>query len=258
MPNDMRHWDACYQAVTKSTWGANKAALAAYANGRPISDDIRARCGSYAQASGRKPDVWWDDFPPKKEKNTMTNQTNDQINLLTEIRDLLLLQAANIAPNYRYDLNEYPSFDWSAINATVTKSDSSGAAVVRFANHLWTRRSATGKYGKAIWFSRPNGKDESGDTLYLRLVTFKPIDDAESIAFQVATKPPASPPRAAQQTAVSPPAKTPALAVNQRVKVQGKNATKWGIIKELFQNGNIRVQIGQQLITVNPTSLQVA
>lgn len=89
MPNDIRHWDGYHQAVRKSTWGANKAVLAALANGRPISADLAARAGNYARSSGtKKPDVWWDNFPPKRE-----DKMNEQI--LSELKRNNQLLASN-------------------------------------------------------------------------------------------------------------------------------------------------------------------
>lgn len=170
---------------------------------------------------------------------------NETIQLLREIRDLLQLQAAALEPNYRYPLADYPTFDWAAIGATVAQNDRAGAAVVRFAGHLWTRRSGAGKFGRAIWFSRPNGRDDEGGATYLRLITFKDMADPEPLAFD----PPAAPQRPSEaQTAVA------ALAVGQKVKVRGEHATKPGIVKHLA-NGFASVQIGRQLFTVSTDRL---
>lgn len=171
---------------------------------------------------------------------------NETIQLLREIRDLLQLQAAALEPNYRYPLADYPTFDWSVIGATVASSDRAGAAVVRFAGHLWTRRSGTGKFGRAIWFSRPNGRDDEGGATYLRLITFKDMADPEPLAFD--------PPAAHQRPSAEAPTAV-AFAVGQKVKVRGQRATKPGIIKHLADNGFASVQVGRQLLTLSTDRL---
>lgn len=173
---------------------------------------------------------------------------NETIQLLREIRDLLQLQAAALEPNYRYPLADYPTFDWAAIGATVAQNDRAGAAVVRFAGHLWTRRSGAGKFGRAIWFSRPNGRDDEGGATYLRLITFKDMADPEPLAFDA----PAAP---RQPAATVEPTAVPALAVGQKVKVRGERATKPGIVKHLATNGFASVQVGRQLLTVSTDRL---
>lgn len=83
-------------------------------------------------------------------------------------------------PNYRYALADFARFDWDEIGATITQKDNYGVSAVQWGGHMWTRRSGDGKYGKAIWFSRPSGQDEDG-TNYLRLVTFKDLSPAEPV-----------------------------------------------------------------------------
>ena len=84
-------------------------------------------------------------------------------------------------PNYRRKLSEYRGFDWYSINAHPVREDRDGALTVAWGGQDWHRRSGAGKYGQAIWFSRPNGTDESGATNWLRLITFKDYDDPEPL-----------------------------------------------------------------------------
>ena len=92
-----------------------------------------------------------------------------------------------VAPNYRHPLKRYWQFDWEGIDAIVLQRDEEGVSVVKWGNYTWKRRSGSGKFGKAIWFSRPDGKDENGDTRYRRLVTFKDWSDPEPVDTRAAS-----------------------------------------------------------------------
>ncbi|MHC5762616.1 single-stranded DNA-binding protein [Nostoc sp.] len=83
------------------------------------------------------------------------------------------------APNYQFPLEQFKNFDWSAIGATVEKSDQYGAAIVSWGGQQFTRRSPTNKFDPAIWFSRCTGKAEDGSNAYERLITFKPLSKTE-------------------------------------------------------------------------------
>ncbi|NJR72945.1 MAG: hypothetical protein HC773_03120 [Scytonema sp. CRU_2_7] len=83
------------------------------------------------------------------------------------------------APNYQFPLESFKGFDWSAIGATVDKSDQHGAAVVSWNGQQYTRRSPSNKFDPAVWFSRCVGKGEDDKNVYERLVTFKPLSKTE-------------------------------------------------------------------------------
>jgi DdrB-like protein len=87
----------------------------------------------------------------------------------------------NPAPNYQRQLSEYPTFDWTSINATVLGEDGDGATTVEWAGQVFTRRSPSNRYGEAIWFSRCVGKDLDGNNKYVRLITFKAPAEASPI-----------------------------------------------------------------------------
>ncbi len=93
-----------------------------------------------------------------------------------------------IEPNLVRPLSEYAAFDWSSIGARVVQSDPSdpsGPTHVEHDGALYTRRSPQNKYGAAIWFSRSVGRDEEGGTQYIRLITFKPLGDADPLPASV-------------------------------------------------------------------------
>ena len=83
------------------------------------------------------------------------------------------------APNYQFPLEQFKNFDWSAIGATVEKSDQHGAAIVSWGGQQFIRRSPANKYDPAVWFSRCTGKAEDGSNAYERLITFKPLSKTE-------------------------------------------------------------------------------
>jgi len=116
--------------------------------------------------------------------------TPEQTNLWLEIqhRQMLALEqiaecldklTPNTAPNYQRNIEEFKRFDWSGINATVERSDQYGAAIVTWKEYQFIRRSPSNKFGAAVWFSRCTGKDDAGENMYERLITFKPVSDKE-------------------------------------------------------------------------------
>lgn len=88
-------------------------------------------------------------------------------------------------PNYRRSLAEFAGFDWASIGAVVTKQDADGPAEIQCGHFRYTRRNGSGKFGKAIWFSRCVGQNEQGK-LYVRLITFKDTSEAEEVDGKVA------------------------------------------------------------------------
>lgn len=108
------------------------------------------------------------------------------------------------APNYKRPIEEFPTFDWTSIGARVLKVDQYGVAQVEHGDQVYTRRSPENKFGEAIWFSRPEGKDADGNVRYVRLITFRKFGDAEPISRKaealVTTAQPKSVPQAAPET----------------------------------------------------------
>ncbi len=102
-----------------------------------------------------------------------------QITALEQIAEALDRLAPNTAPNYQRSLEEFRSFAWESINATIERSDQYGAAIVNWRGYQFVRRSPSNKFGEAIWFSRCVGKDETGENKYERLITFKPTSKAQ-------------------------------------------------------------------------------
>lgn len=127
----------------------------------------------------------------------MSNERNDealgQLAATTELLrvisyqlDRLIVQTAPLGPDYRRPLAAFKGFDFSSIGADVIASDGQGVSAVEWNGHQFTRRSAGGKYGDAIWFSRAVGKQD-GETQYVRLVAFKGNGkiEAEKIPFKI-------------------------------------------------------------------------
>ena len=112
-------------------------------------------------------------------------QASELLQQLTRIADAVEAIARSTppaAPNFSRPIEEYPHFDWSTIQARVIKSDPEGATHVEWGGETWTRRSPANKFEPAIWYSRANGKDDDGNVLYLRLITFKEFKDSDPLA----------------------------------------------------------------------------
>lgn len=92
------------------------------------------------------------------------------------------------APNYRRPLTEWAGFDWESIGAEVLTRDRDGVAVVKWGDFTWTRRAPDNKFGEAVWYSRPDGKDADGTMRYVRLITFVATTEAEPVGRKVAGK----------------------------------------------------------------------
>jgi len=91
------------------------------------------------------------------------------------------------APNFVRPIGEYAEFDFDAIGAKVAARDQHGPTMLEWGGYQWTRRSPSNKFGSAIWFSRPIGKDETG-VRYARLITFREPGEAEPLPGKVAEK----------------------------------------------------------------------
>ena len=130
---------------------------------------------------------------------------NSILNIIAEqLQELVQLQqqATNNGdgPNYRRQLSEYASFDWFSINANPTREVGDGINEVDWGGYAWRRRSGTGKFGNAIWFSRSTGKNEDNTPKYARLITFKDNDSPEPLQVHIEpgpqehSQPPQNPP----------------------------------------------------------------
>ena len=104
--------------------------------------------------------------------------------LLARIATALERLAVNTpVPNCKRGLAAYRTFDFARLGIRVVKCDADGPSVLEWNNHYFTRRSGKGKFGVAVWFSRPIGKGESDDEelRFERLITFKDYSEAESL-----------------------------------------------------------------------------
>ncbi len=110
------------------------------------------------------------------------------LSLLSRIADAVELLAQSgrpVAPNYTRPLEDYGSFDWSTINAHVIRADQDGPTHLEWGSETWTRRSPSNKFEPAVWYSRASGRDDDGNTLYLRLITFKKLSDSDPLPANV-------------------------------------------------------------------------
>jgi hypothetical protein len=113
---------------------------------------------------------------------------SELLSLLSRIANAIELLAQSgrpVAPNYTRPIEDYVSFDWSTINAHVIRADQDGATHVEWGGETWTRRSPSNKFEPAVWYSRASGRDDDGNVLYLRLVTFKELKDSDPLPANV-------------------------------------------------------------------------
>jgi len=121
----------------------------------------------------------------------LAGQLAAQNKILTRIAEALEQMARASAPkepNYKRPLSNFAKFDWSSIDATVTARDRDGVSAVEWSGYPFTRRAGQGKFGQAIWFSRPVGKDADGNNTYARLITFKDLTEAEPLPEKITPK----------------------------------------------------------------------
>jgi hypothetical protein len=173
--------------------------------------------------------------------------------------DIIARAGAPQEPNYIKPIGEFAGFDWTSIGATIVNQDTDGPTHLEWGGFVWTRRSPVNKFKPAIWYSRASGKDAEGNVNYLKLITFKTIEDAEPIPGKVAaaippapSKPPAVPSkptaapvastaasRPATSTAASLPASGPQPAAEmvdtQTYYTQG-NGKRWNLPRDWLAN----------------------
>lgn len=91
------------------------------------------------------------------------------------------------APDYRFSLEDFPTFDWASIGAKIEATDRYGVAVVSWSGHRYKRRSPENSYGASIYFSRCIGKDDQGKNLYERLIKFeeKKLDGVRPVSREI-------------------------------------------------------------------------
>lgn len=120
-------------------------------------------------------------------------QFSEFISTLTEIaiqlnRIAIALETAQPekpAPNYKFSIEKYQSFDWESIGCKVLEWDNDGATLIEWNGHQYKRRSPENKFAPAIWFSRAIGKNEDGSIQYEKLITFKEEEAPEPISRKV-------------------------------------------------------------------------
>lgn len=96
--------------------------------------------------------------------------------------------SAEAPADLEYPLADYAGFDWAGIGAQVVARDNGGATVVRHGGVIYKRRSPDNRFGEAIWFSRPAGRDADGAMQYRRLITFRKLTEVDPLPAKVAAK----------------------------------------------------------------------
>ena len=109
--------------------------------------------------------------------------TNAILSIMASDLGRIVASLQPAAPNYAHPLTDYKEFGWEAIGATVQEKDQYGAAVVHWNGYTWKRRSGNTDFGKAIWFSRAEGKTAEGKINYARLITFKDTAPVKALKF---------------------------------------------------------------------------
>ncbi len=120
----------------------------------------------------------------------LIHANNATLTIIAEqLQELVQLQRQNLyretGPSFRRSLAEYAAFNWFSIDANPVREASDGINEVDWGGYTWRRRSGTGKFGNAIWFSRAIGRNEDNTPKYARLITFKDGDDPEPLQIHV-------------------------------------------------------------------------
>lgn len=107
-------------------------------------------------------------------RSHQTNIRDRQVKALERIALALERLAPPVRiPNYQFPLEAFPTFDWESIGASVEQADRSGPSVISWQGLLFMRREPANPFRETIWFARCTGKDERGDPIYQRLITFR-------------------------------------------------------------------------------------
>lgn len=104
---------------------------------------------------------------------------------IDETLKAILQQTADKSPNYRFQFDEYPDFDWASIGAEPIRRDEYGVTQVRWGGYAnWNRRFAPAKSGRkpSIWFSRAAAaEDADTGAEWYTLVTFRDLAGPEPL-----------------------------------------------------------------------------
>lgn len=111
----------------------------------------------------------------------LTTAVLQQLVRIADALEKLAAGGAPVAPDYQRAIDDYPGFDWAGIGATVVAADDDGPTHVEHGGYLYQRRAPVNKFEPAIWYSRAAGKDEQGEVVYARLITFKAIKPADPL-----------------------------------------------------------------------------
>ena len=114
---------------------------------------------------------------------TFTPYEQAVLNKLDELIRLLKSEQSDEEQNLVFPIEDYLTFDWASIGARITRSDDDGPTHVQCNGAVYYRRTKD-KFGHDVWFSRGNGKDENGEPMYQRLITFKEFGEVDPVGRQ--------------------------------------------------------------------------
>lgn len=126
-------------------------------------------------------------------------------------------------PNHIKPLEQFSTFDWSSIGASIVQRDQFGPTHLEWNGALWTRRSPQNKFEGAIWYSRAAGKDAEGNVHYLRLITFREVKGADPLPPKLAEATKRAPMPGAERATQSPPEPGPESPSNPQSGTQNGN-----------------------------------
>ena len=76
-------------------------------------------------------------------------------------------------PNYQFPLEAFETFDWESIAVCVEEIDRQGPSVVNWEGIRFQRQSPANRFRDAISFAKVSGRNEHGEPIYQRLITFR-------------------------------------------------------------------------------------
>lgn len=119
-------------------------------------------------------------------RSSQTNMRDRQIKALERIALALERVAPPVSiPNYQFPLEAFETFDWESIGASVERVDRQGPVVVNWEGIRFQRREPSNRFRDAIWFASVSGKDERGEPIYQRLITFRHVASVGSVPERV-------------------------------------------------------------------------
>lgn len=183
------------------------------------------------------------------------------------ILEAILQQSADKSPNFRYQFDEYPSFDWQSIGGQPMAHDQYGVTRVKWGGYAnWYRRFAPAKGTRkaSIWFSRAAAtEDADAGAEWFTLVTFRDLTEAEPLPAGAITphNPQPAPPPVSKTKAAAATSATPSPFFRQGDKVRATDAngiTHNGVVTGNGEDGTVSVKLGKKIYRLEAAKVQMA